>query len=160
MQGKNEKLFISMPQYKTTDKEGKEIWRDIAYGHTDEARKEIEAAVVEAYKEELAKQLHMQGIEVSNITPVNKDSLKGLATIKIDEITVKNIRIVQGEKGLFVSMPQYKTTDKEGREAWKDIIYPTNKWQRNIVKDKVLEVYVKMLSPEKEKSNNKIKRGR
>jgi len=142
VQGKNKKLFISMPRYKTMDQDGHEVWKDIAYAHTVEARKEIEEAVVEAYKFELEKWLNTQEtIEVSGVKIVNKDNLKGLATIRVDGVTIKSIKILEGEKGLFVSMPQYKTTDQDGNEVWKDIVYPTNKWQRETITSKVLKMY-------------------
>lgn len=52
--------------------------------------------------------------------------LKAVATVNFgDAFTVKNIRVYEGDNGLFVAMPNYKRNepDSHGNE-YKDICYP------------------------------------
>ena len=63
---------------------------------------------------------------------VNKEDakLKAVASITIDEcIVVHDIKIIDGEKGLFVSMPNRKTPDGD----YKDIVHPINTETREVL---------------------------
>ena len=68
-------------------------------------------------------------------------NLRGLATVTIDDFVVKNVRIMDGAKGLFVSMPQYKSIGADGKAEYKDIVYPTSATMRGAISDKILETY-------------------
>lgn len=70
---------------------------------------------------------------------VNQDSkLKGVASLVIDGcFAVHDIKIVEGEGGVFVAMPSRKTPDGE----YKDIVHPINSQTRELFKNKVLEAY-------------------
>ena len=70
-----------------------------------------------------------------------KDNLRGLATVTIDDFVVKNVRIMDGAKGLFVSMPQYKSIGADGKAEYNDIVYPTSATMRGAISDKILESY-------------------
>ena len=48
-----------------------------------------------------------------------------------------DIKIVEGEGGVFVAMPSRKTPDGE----YKDIVHPINSQTRELFKNKVLEAY-------------------
>ena len=71
---------------------------------------------------------------------VNKDDakLKAVASITIDDcIVVHDIKIINGEKGLFVSMPSRKTPDGE----YKDIVHPINTETREILVKAIFAAY-------------------
>ena len=51
--------------------------------------------------------------------------------------------ILEGKKGLFVSMPQTKGKDAEGKERWFDVCFPTSNEGRQAITDAVLEAYNK-----------------
>ena len=71
-----------------------------------------------------------------NIHKINKESskLKGYATVYLDnEFVVKNIRIIEGKKGLFLAMPSYT---KEGNRL--DICNPLNQYMRGLLKENIL----------------------
>lgn len=70
---------------------------------------------------------------------VNQDGkLKGVASLVIDGcFAVHDIKIVEGEGGVFVAMPSRKTPDGE----YKDIVHPINSQTRELFKNKVLEAY-------------------
>lgn len=71
---------------------------------------------------------------------VNKEDakLKAVASITIDDcIVVHDIKIISGEKGLFVSMPSRKTPDGE----YKDIVHPINTETREVLVKAIFEAY-------------------
>jgi stage V sporulation protein G len=68
----------------------------------------------------------------------NSETLKAFADITInDVIVVKGLRVVEGKKGLFVSMPQTQSKDKK----WFDTIYPLTQDVRQQIQEEVLSAY-------------------
>lgn len=64
--------------------------------------------------------------------------LKAVASITIDEaFAVHELRIIEGNDGLFVAMPSRKTS--EG--TFRDIAHPINIETRKMVEEVVLEAY-------------------
>ncbi|WP_394917003.1 septation protein SpoVG family protein [uncultured Robinsoniella sp.] len=134
--------FVSMPRYKTKDTDGKEIYKDVVYLKTNEAREALSKAVQEAYREcvmRLDKKLSAQNrLEVKvSVYDGREDHLRGLAQITVGNTVVKNIRIMEGKNSLFVSMPQYM--NEQGK--WNDLVYPDDKEIRTTIANKVLEEY-------------------
>lgn len=79
-----------------------------------------------------------------NITDVrvrlvpNSGTLKAVASITFDNaFVVHDIKIVDGEKGLFVAMPSRKTKDGE----FKNIAHPINSEARGVVQELILCKY-------------------
>jgi len=68
------------------------------------------------------------------------EPLKAFASVEFDEeFVVGSIRIIDGKKGLFVTMPQQKGKDNE----YHDICFPITKKMRATITEKVLEEYDK-----------------
>lgn len=66
------------------------------------------------------------------------DKLKAYANITIDNaFVVTGLRIVNGEKGLFVSYPSRRMADG----TYKDIAHPLDNTTRKAIEDKVLAAY-------------------
>ena len=66
-------------------------------------------------------------------------TLKALATVVIDDaIVIHNIKIINGEKGLFVAMP-----GRRGDKGFIDFVHPINTETRNMMQDAILEGYRK-----------------
>ena len=64
--------------------------------------------------------------------------MKAVASITIDdEFVVHDIKIIQGEKGLFIAMPSRKATDGE----YKDIAHPIRSDTRAKLQDMILDRY-------------------
>ena len=64
--------------------------------------------------------------------------LRGIASITIDDaFAVHELRIIEGNDGLFVAMPSRKTS--EG--TFRDIAHPINIETRKMVEEVVLEAY-------------------
>lgn len=134
-----EKMFVSYPQRKIENR-----YEDIVYPNNKGARTEIDNAVFEAMKEALIKDIHLPDVE-ARVTPLHRDPavkgdskvrIKGLATIKIADLTIKGVMIKESEKGLFVQMPQHKSG-----EAYRDIVYGTTKTIQNKIKEAVMKQY-------------------
>lgn len=70
-----------------------------------------------------------------------------LATVTIaDCLVLTGLRIVEGKKGMFVSMPQRKLSkpDKNGNE-YADIFFPVTKDFREALNEAILDVYEKKI---------------
>jgi len=77
-------------------------------------------------------------IQVSRIYRIDGDSkLKAFVDISLAGIIVKGLRIVDGNKGLFVSMPRHQ--GKDGK--WYSTVYPTTKELLKQLSDLVLTAY-------------------
>ena len=74
--------------------------------------------------------------------------MKAVVSITIEnEFVVHDIKIIEGEKGLFIAMPSRKAADGE----YRDIAHPINSGTRDSIQKIILESYEKALSmPEEE----------
>ena len=76
------------------------------------------------------------------IRKVAKDGKrKAVVSITIDnEFVVHDIKVIEGEKGLFIAMPSRKAADGE----YRDIAHPINSDTRNMIQTLILEQYEAM----------------
>lgn len=73
----------------------------------------------------------------------NAGSLKGYATVNIGkDFAVKNLRIIEGSKGLFVAMPSVKNHKGE----YEEIFFPISKESRETLNIAVLSAYEQKLA--------------
>ena len=75
---------------------------------------------------------------------VEKDGskLKAVASLTIDDcFAVHDIKIIEGNQGLFIAMPSRKTPDG----SFKDIVHPLNTETREEIRDLILAEYEKAL---------------
>ena len=80
-------------------------------------------------------------VRVRKITREGK--MKAIVSITIDnEFVVHDIKVIEGEKGLFIAMPSKKATDGE----YRDIAHPINQSTRESIQSIILEHYEKALS--------------
>ena len=64
--------------------------------------------------------------------------MKAVVSITIDdEFVVHDIKVIEGEKGLFIAMPSRKASDGE----YKDIAHPINSATRGKIQRIILEKY-------------------
>ena len=64
--------------------------------------------------------------------------MKAIASITIDEeFVIHDIKIVDGEKGLFIAMPSKKTSEGE----YRDIAHPIKTETRNRIQTMILDKY-------------------
>ena len=72
------------------------------------------------------------------VIPVDDEKLKAFVSIVFDQsFVVTDIKIINGPKGLFVSMPSKKRKDG----TFKDIAHPLNNQMRQYLEEKILTVY-------------------
>ena len=86
----------------------------------------------------------MINISDIRIRIVKKDDnkLKAVASLTIDEcFAIHDIKIIEGNQGLFIAMPSRKTPDG----TFKDIVHPLNTETREKIRDLILAEYEKAL---------------
>ncbi|HBL36137.1 MAG TPA: transcriptional regulator [Firmicutes bacterium] len=70
----------------------------------------------------------------------NGSKMKAIASITFDDaFVVREIRVIEGQNGLFVAMPSRKTPTGE----FKDIAHPINADARQLIQNAILEEYGK-----------------
>ncbi len=75
-----------------------------------------------------------------NIRKVEKENsrMKGIASVLLDdEFAVHDIRIIEGDKGLFIAMPSRKTATGD----YRDIAHPITQETRSKFEKEILEAY-------------------
>lgn len=66
--------------------------------------------------------------------------MKAVVSITLDdEFVVHDIKVIEGEKGLFIAMPSKKATDGE----YRDIAHPIKSETRDRIQRLILEAYEK-----------------
>ncbi len=74
------------------------------------------------------------------IFPVNEEKLKAYVTITFDDcFVVRDLKVINGNNGLFVAMPSKKRKDG----TFKDTAHPLNNETRKMIEEKVLAEYEK-----------------
>ena len=74
-----------------------------------------------------------------------KGKMRAVVSVTFDEqFVVHDIKVIEGDKGLFIAMPSKKSPEGEFR----DIAHPINAETRKMLQDKILEAYA--LAPEPE----------
>ncbi|BAH18621.1 septation regulator SpoVG [Macrococcoides caseolyticum] len=69
---------------------------------------------------------------------VTDSRMKALASITLDEaFVIHDLRVIDGNNGLFVAMPSKRTSDGEFR----DIAHPINSEMRQEIQEAVMKVY-------------------
>lgn len=80
-------------------------------------------------------------MEITKVTlrPVAMNKVVAIASIVIDDcFVVHDLRIVDGDKGLFVAMPSRKLPNGEFR----DICHPINSDSRNVIQESVIAAFL------------------
>ena len=83
----------------------------------------------------------MQITDVRIRKVAKEGKMKAVVSITIDnEVVVHDIKVIEGEKGLFIAMPSRKAADGE----YRDIAHPINSDTRNMIQTLILEQYEAM----------------
>ena len=75
-----------------------------------------------------------------NVRKIEKEGsrMKGIASVLLDDsFAVHDIRIIEGDNGLFIAMPSRKTATG----AHRDIAHPINPEVRSMFEDAIIEAY-------------------
>jgi len=77
------------------------------------------------------------------VFPVNEEKLRAYVTITFDQcFVIRDLKIIQGATGLFVSMPSKKRKDG----TYRDIAHPINNETRRMIEEKIIAEYHKMVA--------------
>ncbi|MBI4161380.1 MAG: septation regulator SpoVG [Acidobacteria bacterium] len=80
------------------------------------------------------------------VFPVQEEKLKAFVSIIFDDcFVVSDIKIIQGNNGMFISMPSKKR--KNG--TFRDIAHPLNNETRRKIEEKVLAKYREVLQQDR-----------
>ena len=80
----------------------------------------------------------MQITDVRVRKVAKEGKLKAVVSITIDEeFVVHDIKVIEGEKGLFIAMPSKRSSDGE----YRDIAHPINTATRDNIQRVILEYY-------------------
>ena len=89
--------------------------------------------------------MEITDVRVRKITKEGK--MKAIVSITLDdEFVIHDIKVIEGEKGLFIAMPSKKATDGE----YRDIAHPINSSTRENLQRVILESYEKALEEPEE----------
>lgn len=87
------------------------------------------------------------------VYPANEGKLKAYATMVFDGcFIVRDMKIIQSDKGLFVSMPSRRKKDG----SFKDIVHPLNAETRTLIEQRVIEEYNKIASASDYQENSNV----
>jgi len=80
--------------------------------------------------------MEITDVRVRKVTKEGK--MKAVVSITIDdEFVVHDIKVIEGEKGLFIAMPSRKASDGE----YKDIAHPITSATRQLLQNAIIEAY-------------------
>jgi DNA-binding cell septation regulator SpoVG len=157
---KNGELFVSMPRYRSSElgEDGQPVYKDVCNPITKEFREELYTNILATYEKAVndhvavmtvgekerdkvaepkhSVRMHALDKEGSNVKAVGQIYIE-------DSFIINNINVIEGKKGLFVTMPSYKTkkVDEEGKAVYQDICYPVTKDFRDKLFASILDGY-------------------
>jgi DNA-binding cell septation regulator SpoVG len=163
-------LFVTMPQ----SQDNKGLYHDIAFPLSGDLRKEMSDAVLDEFNlqanldptergyekpEALAGGRSADDVKLDvKVYPINEPKGDTLAFASVgldDEVAIRGIRVVNGSKGQFVSMPQSK--DKNGE--YHDVAFPLSGDLRKAVSKAVLAEYKQQTAERKQGIGERIAEG-
>ena len=87
--------------------------------------------------------MEITDIRLKKVTKEGK--MKAIVSITLDnEFAVHDIKVIEGEKGLFIAMPSRKAADGE----YRDIAHPINSDTRERIQKLILDRYQETLAAE------------
>jgi len=87
--------------------------------------------------------MNITDVRVRKVTKEGK--MKAVVSITIDEeFVVHDIKVIEGEKGLFIAMPSRKSADGE----YRDIAHPINSDTRERIQNIILDQYKEAMEAE------------
>lgn len=79
---------------------------------------------------------------------VNAGNVKAIASVTLDgQFVVKNLKVMDGRKGLFVSMPQESFTGRGGEKKYSNLFFALTNAAKMDLQDAVLQAYKQQLHP-------------
>lgn len=80
-------------------------------------------------------------VKIGSIRP--EGSVKAIASVNLNDcFAIRNVKVMDGSKGLFVAMPSYKA----GNGEYKDICFPVTAAFRQQLSDSIIDAYHQALT--------------
>ena len=80
----------------------------------------------------------------------SENRVKAMASITFDNVfAVTGIKVVEGQNGIFISMPQRKTASGE----YKDVCFPVTGDFRKVISGKIIDAYNKEVVQSQSQNN-------
>ena len=79
-------------------------------------------------------------VRIDRVVDYENSRVKAIASANIGPFAVHGIRVIEGQKGIFVQMPQ-NSYKKDGQTQYSDIFHPVTAEARNDLYNKVLDAY-------------------
>ena len=87
--------------------------------------------------------MQITDVRVRKVTKEGK--MRAVVSITIDDVfVVHDIKVIEGEKGLFIAMPSKKSAEGE----YRDIAHPISSATRDMISNAILEAYEKAVTEE------------
>lgn len=91
--------------------------------------------------------MQITDVRVRKLTKEGK--MRAVVSVTIDdEFVVHDIKVIEGDKGLFIAMPSKKASDGE----YRDIAHPINSNTRDKLQEIILEKYEQTVAEEETES--------
>ena len=85
--------------------------------------------------------MQITDVRVRKLTKEGK--MRAVVSVTLDnEFVVHDIKVIEGDKGLFIAMPSKKATDGE----YRDIAHPINSATRDKLQQIILDAYEKAVA--------------
>ena len=79
---------------------------------------------------------------------VNSGNVKAIASVSLDGMfVVKNLKVMDGKKGLFVSMPQENYSGKDGQKKYSNLFFALTNSAKLELQETVLQAYQQQIDP-------------
>ena len=79
---------------------------------------------------------------------VNTGNVKAIASVSLDGMfVVKNLKVMDGKKGLFVSMPQESYPGKDGQKKYSNTFFALTNSAKLALQESVLQAYQQQIDP-------------
>ncbi|MBR1742556.1 MAG: septation regulator SpoVG [Lachnospiraceae bacterium] len=93
--------------------------------------------------------MQVTDVRIRKITKEGK--MKAVVSITLDdEFVIHDIKVIEGEQGLFIAMPSRRTSEGE----YRDIAHPINSETRTRIQNIILEKYQMVLEEEAQTMEN------
>ena len=116
---------------------------------TSKAPKKASAEPVKEQEkvQEQTEQMPTIRAKIDRLAEFENSKVKAFASANIGPFAVHGLRVVDGEKGMFVAMPS-TSYQKDGKTEYQEIFHPVSGEARKALSDAVLQAYEQKLTEE------------
>lgn len=131
---------------RTKGTQSKPVQKERTTGRTK--REDLSVCICAARTGSAAGERRPESMQITDVRVrkvAKEGKLKAVVSITIDdEFVVHDIKVIEGEKGLFIAMPSKKAVDGE----YRDIAHPINSGTRERIQTTILNKYEESLEEE------------